>query len=64
MTFADMANRLIRFSPKKHTEAYRNTTTMPKNVPGRVDMLDAIKRGMGRPKRGPRDYPMPGRVKV
>jgi hypothetical protein len=64
MSFVDMANRLIRFSPKHETEVRKNTTVVPKNVPGRGDMLEAIGRGMSRPRRKNNDYPQPGRARV
>jgi len=64
MTFSDMANRLIRFSPKNSSEYPRNTTVVPKNVPGRGDLIGAVQRGMSRPRRPNNDYPMPGRARA
>lgn len=53
-TYTDMANRLIQFA------GYSN---VPKNVPGRGDFVDAIKRGMQpKPKIPGQDYPK--KVKV
>lgn len=53
-TYVDMANKLIKFA---------GYTNVPKNVPGRGDFTDAIKRGMQPKTRAPgQDYPK--RVKV